>query len=111
MPIVSEPELVAAVTRDRASRKRIALAAACFDVLRVADVRALQSAAAQADRLVVAVLDDAAVRERLGEGRPVVAQDDRAEIVDAVRGVDYVIVCARADVDRLASLLSPDVRA
>ena len=111
MPIVSEPELVAAITRDRAAKKRVALAAACFDVLRVDDVRALQAARSSADRLVVAVLDDDAVRAKLGTGRPVVKVEERAEIVDAVRGVDYVIVCARADVDRLASLLAPDVRA
>jgi bifunctional ADP-heptose synthase (sugar kinase/adenylyltransferase) len=111
MPIVSESELVAAVTRDRAVKKRIALAAACFDVLHVDDVRAWQAAAAGADRLIVAVLDDAAVRAQLGEGRPVVRVEDRAEIVDGVRGVDYVIVCTRADVDRLTWLLAPDVRA
>lgn len=111
MPIVSEPELVAAITRDRAAKKRVALAAACFDVLGVDDVRALQVARSSADRLVVAVLDDEAVRAKLGEGRPVVTVEERAEIVDAVRGVDYVIVCARTDVDRLASLLAPDVRA
>jgi D-beta-D-heptose 7-phosphate kinase/D-beta-D-heptose 1-phosphate adenosyltransferase len=111
MPIVSEPELVAAITRDRAAKKRVALVAACFDVLRVDDVRALHAARSSADRLVVAVLDDDAVRAKLGAGRPVVKVEERAEIVDAVRGVDYVIVCARADVDRLASLLAPDVRA
>ena len=111
MPILSESELVAAITRDRAAKKRIALAAACFDLLRVDDVRALQSAAAHADRLVVAVLDDTEVRAKFGKGRPVVNVDERAELVDGVRGVDYVIVCARADVDRLASLLEPDLRA
>jgi bifunctional ADP-heptose synthase (sugar kinase/adenylyltransferase) len=111
VPIVSESELVAAVTRDRAARKRVALAAVCFEILRVSEVHVLQTAAAQADRLVVAVLDDAAVRARMGEGRPVVSEDDRAELVDGIRGVDYVIVCSEADVDRLASLLMPDVRA
>jgi D-beta-D-heptose 7-phosphate kinase/D-beta-D-heptose 1-phosphate adenosyltransferase len=111
MPIVSESELVAAITRDRAAKKRVALVAACFDILRMDDVRALQTAGAQTDRLVVAVLDDAAVRAQLGEGRPVVKLEERAEIVDAVRGVDYVIVCARTDVARLASLLAPDVLA
>ena len=111
MPIVSESDLVAAVTRDRAAGKRIALAAACFDVLGVSDVRALQAAASGADRLVVAVLDDEAVRRKLGEGRPVVRLEDRVEIVNDIRGVDYVIVCTHADVDRLASILAPDVRA
>ena len=56
--IVSESELVAAVTRDRAAGKRVALAAVCFEILRVGEVRVLQAAAAQADRLVVAVLDE-----------------------------------------------------
>ena len=111
MPIVSESDLVATVTRDRAAKKRIALAAICFDILRVDEVRVLQTAAGRADRLVVAVLDDAAVRARMGDGRPVVSADDRAELVDGIRGVDYVIVCSEADVDRLASLLMPDVRA
>ena len=111
MPIVSESELVAAVTRDRAAKKRIALIAMCFDLLRLDDVRVLQTAAHQADRLIVAVLDDAAVRARMGEGRPVVKVEDRAELIDGLRGVDYVIVCSPADVDRLGTLLTPDVRA
>ena len=111
MPIVSESELVAAVTRDRAAKKRVALAAVCFDILRVDDVRVLQAAATGADRVVAAVLDDAAVHAKMGEGRPVVTANERAELVDGVRGVDYVIVCSEADVARLTSLLMPDVRA
>jgi len=109
VPIVSELELVAAITRDRAANKRVALAVACFDTLRMEDVRQMQTAAGKADRVIVAVLDDPAVRAKLGEGRPVVSADDRAELVDAVRGVDYVIVCSHTDVDRLTSLLMPDV--
>jgi bifunctional ADP-heptose synthase (sugar kinase/adenylyltransferase) len=110
VPIVSESELVAAITRDRAANKRVALAVACFDTLRMEDVRRMQTAAGKADRVIVAVLDDLAVRATLGESRPVVTVDDRAELVDAVRGVDYVIVCSQTDVDRLTSLLTPDVR-
>ena len=110
MPIVSESELVAAITRDRAANKRVALAVACFDTLRMEDVRRMQTAAGKADRVIVAVLDDLAVRAKLGESHPVVSVDDRAELVDAVRGVDYVIVCSQTDVDRLTSLLTPDVR-
>jgi bifunctional ADP-heptose synthase (sugar kinase/adenylyltransferase) len=111
VPIVSESELVAAVTRDRVAKKRIALVALCFDLLRLDDVRVLQAAAGQADRLVVAVLDDGAVRAKMGEGRPVVKVEDRAELIDGLRGVDYVIVCSRAGVDGLAALLTPDVLA
>ena len=110
MPIVTESELVAAITRDRAARKRVALAVLRFDVLRVEHARTIQRAANQAARVIVAVLNDAAVRAAMGEGRPVVSADDRAELVDGIRGVDYVIVCSEADVERLTSLLTPDVR-
>lgn len=101
--LVTEADLVAAITRDRAAGKRITLATLSFDLLRVGEVRLLQSAAAQADRLVVAVVDD--------DGRRVMKAIDRAELVDNVRGVDYVIVCAADRVEPLAALLMPDVRA
>ena len=101
--IVSEAELVRAVTRDRAAGKRLGFAAASFDLLRVGDVRALQAAAARSDRLVVAVIDDTSPH--------VITAEDRAELVNGLRGVDYVIVCAAARVELLAALLIPDVRA
>jgi bifunctional ADP-heptose synthase (sugar kinase/adenylyltransferase) len=99
--ILSESDLVAAITRDRAAAKRIAFAAMSFDLLNAGDVRILQAAAEKADRLVVAVVD----------GRGVITAADRAEIVDSLRGVDYVIVCAADGVEPLAALLTPDVRA
>ena len=101
--IFQEADLVAAVTRDRAAGKRIAFVAVSFELLRVGDVRTIQKASADADRLVVAVTDD---------GRPqVVNAADRAELVDSLRGVAYVIVCPAARVETLARLLAPDVRA
>ena len=101
--IVSEADLVAAVTRDRAAGKRVAFARLSFDVLKVSAVRVVAAAAATADRLVVAVVDD---------GTPgVIASADRAELVDGLRGVDYVIVCPAGRVDALAALLDPGVRA
>jgi bifunctional ADP-heptose synthase (sugar kinase/adenylyltransferase) len=101
--ILSEAELVAAVTRDRAAGKRVGFATTSFDLLRVSDVRRLQAAAAESDRLVVAVVDDESPR--------VTRVQDRAELADGLRGVDYVIVCAPGGVERLAALLIPDVRA
>ncbi len=102
MPIVSEAELMAAVTRDRASGRRIGFVAVAFDLLRVGHVRLLQAAASKSDRLVVALLDDA--------GKHVVAVRDRAELVDNLRGVDYVIVTPSDRIDALAALIAPDVR-
>ena len=59
--VLSETELVEAVARDRAAGRTVALANGCFDLLHVGHVRYLQSAAAEGDRLVVAVNDDESV--------------------------------------------------
>src|SRR6059058_1825564 len=90
--IVSERELADAVASDRAAGRTIAFANGCFDLLHVGHVRYLESAAREADVLVVAVNDDASVRVLKGEGRPILAAADRAELVAALRCVDYVIV-------------------
>jgi len=106
---VTEPELVDAVARDRAEGRTIALANGCFDLLHVGHTRYLQSAAAEADRLVVAVNDDDAVAALKGKGRPVQPAADRAELVAAIRDVDYVVVFGDLTVERLLRLLKPDV--
>lgn len=107
--VVSEPQLVDAVARDRADGKSIAFANGCFDLLHVGHLRYLQGAAAEADRLVVAVNDDASVAALKGAGRPILTAADRAELVAALRGVDYVVVFGDANVERLLLLLKPDV--
>jgi rfaE bifunctional protein nucleotidyltransferase chain/domain len=107
--ILTEQELLAAVARDRTSGFAIAFANGCFDLLHVGHVRYLQGAAAEADRLVVAVNDDQAVAALKGEGRPILPAADRAEIVAAVRGVDYVVIFGEPTVGRLLELVRPDV--
>jgi len=107
--LVTESELVDAVTRDRAAGKTIAFANGCFDLLHVGHVRYLEGAAAEGDRLVVAVNDDRSVSALKGPGRPILSAADRAELVGALRGVDYVIVFGDANVERLLMLLKPDV--
>jgi rfaE bifunctional protein nucleotidyltransferase chain/domain len=107
--ILTEPELVAAVAADRAAGRSVAFANGCFDVLHVGHVRYLEGAAREADRLIVAVNDDAAVERLKGAGRPVLPAADRAELVAALRVVDYVIVFPDATVARLLELLKPDV--
>ena len=107
--VLSESELVDAVARDKAAGRTVALANGCFDLLHVGHVRYLQGAAAEADRLVVAVNDDRSVAALKGLGRPVQPAVDRAELVAALRGVDYVVVFGDLTVERLLILLKPDV--
>jgi D-glycero-beta-D-manno-heptose 1-phosphate adenylyltransferase len=107
--VLNEAELVAAVTRDRAEGRSIAFANGCFDLLHVGHIRYLHGAAAQADRLIVAVNDDRSVSGLKGAGRPILAEKDRAELVAALRGVDYVILFGDPTVERLLRLVKPDV--
>ena len=107
--LLSETGLALAVARDRAAGCTIALANGCFDLLHVGHVRYLQGAAAEADRLIVAVNGDASVRALKGARRPILQAADRAELVLAVRGVDYVVVFSGPNVERLLVLLEPEV--
>src|SRR5438552_19014833 len=79
--VISESALVVAVAADRAAGRTIALANGCFDLLHVGHVRYLEGAAAEADRLVVAVNDDRTVSMLKGPGRPILPAADRAEVV------------------------------
>jgi D-glycero-beta-D-manno-heptose 1-phosphate adenylyltransferase len=107
--IVSEPELMDAVASDRASGHTIAFANGCFDLLHVGHVRYLRGASREADRLIVAINDDRSVADLKGQGRPILPAADRAELVDAVSGVHYVVVFADANVERLLERIRPDV--
>src|SRR6476659_7615642 len=107
--VVTERELVEAVARDRAEGRSIAFANGCFDLLHVGHVRYLRAAAAEADRLIVAINDDASVAALKGAGRPILPAAERAELVAALRGVAYVVVFGDATVERLLRKLTPDV--
>ncbi len=107
--IVPAEALAARLAEHRQRGQTIALANGVFDLLHVGHLRYLQGAAQQADVLVVAVNDDAAVRHLKGAGRPIVGARERAELVDALRGVDYVTVFAELTVGSLLDALRPDV--
>ena len=107
--LLSESELVEAVARDRAAGRTISFANGCFDLLHVGHVRYLQGAAAEGDRLIVAVNDDQSLRLLKGAGRPILPASDRAELVGALRGVDYVVIFGDATVERLLALVKPEV--
>src|SRR6266852_5314270 len=107
--VLSEPELIEAVSRERANGRTIAFANGCFDLLHVGHVRYLRGAAGEADRLVVAINDDRSVAALKGPGRPILTAADRAELVAGLRGVDYVVVFGDTTVERLLLLLKPDV--
>ena len=107
--MLSRTDLVAAVAADRRAGRTIAFANGCFDLLHVGHVRYLRAAAAEADVLVVAINDDRSVGDLKGPGRPVLPAADRAELVAALRGVDYVVIFPEPTVAPLLLELKPDV--
>jgi rfaE bifunctional protein nucleotidyltransferase chain/domain len=107
--VLTREALVQRIAADRAEGRTIAFANGCFDLLHVGHVRYLQAAAEQADRLIVAINDDESVRALKGATRPILPAADRAELVAALRGVDYVVIFPEPTVRRLLELLEPDV--
>jgi rfaE bifunctional protein nucleotidyltransferase chain/domain len=107
--VLTDDELVARVAADRAAGRTIAFANGCFDLLHVGHTRYLQGASREGDRLVVAINDDESVRRLKGSSRPILPGAVRAELVAAVRGVDYVVLFGEDTVERLLRLIRPDV--
>jgi len=106
---VSREELVRRIGEERAGGRTVAFANGCFDLLHVGHIRYLESAAEEADILVVAINDDDSVRTLKGEGRPILPASDRAELVAALRCVDYVVIFTEPNVGPLLTALRPDV--
>ena len=107
--VVARDTLVGRIREARTAGRTVAFANGCFDLLHVGHVRYLEAAAAEADLLVVAINDDDSVRRLKGEGRPVLVAEHRAELVAALRCVDFVVVFPEPTVGPLLELLRPDV--
>ncbi len=107
--ILSRDALLRQAADDRAAGRTIAFANGCFDLLHVGHVRYLQAASREADRLVVAINDDQSVHRLKGRGQPIMPAVDRAELVAALRGVDYVTIFGEDTVRPLLLALRPDV--
>lgn len=109
-PIVLDyHDLEPILERERAVGRRVALANGCFDVLHVGHVRLIADACEEADVLVIALNSDESVRAGKGPGRPRVPLDERAEIVAALAGVDYVTSFPERTADAIVRALRPDV--
>ena len=109
--ILSREELIKIVAQARATDLRVVLANGCFDVLHVGHVRYLAGARNEGDLLIVGVNSDDQVRQQKGEGRPVLPETERAEIVAALESVSYVTIFDEPTVEELLLALKPDVHA
>ena len=93
----------------RKEGKNIAFTNGCFDILHVGHVRYLKEARNTADVLVLALNSDASVREIKGEKRPLVGEDERAEVLAALECVDFITVFSEPTPLALINLIKPDI--
>jgi D-beta-D-heptose 7-phosphate kinase/D-beta-D-heptose 1-phosphate adenosyltransferase len=107
--ILSIEQMLAERERLRSNGARLVFTNGVFDLLHVGHVRYIAQARALGDALVVAVNSDRSVRELNGPERPVFDQDERAEILAALRNVDYVVIFDNVSPRSLISELLPDV--
>lgn len=109
--IFSREALRKQVDKWRRAGEPIVLANGCFDLLHVGHVRYLRGAKALGGKLIVAMNSDASVRHIKGEGRPFMAEQERAEIVAALADVDAIVIFHEPDVGALIREIRPDVQA
>lgn len=109
--ILEREDLVTLLHAEKEKGKSIVLANGCFDVLHVGHVRYLEGARALGDILVVGINSDNQVTRLKGQGRPILPERDRAEIVASLKAVDLVTIFGEPTVAELLLAIRPDVQA
>ena len=107
--VLSLDELLTLRAAWAAAGKRVVWTNGCFDILHVGHVRSFQEARELGDVLVVGLNSDASVRGIKGELRPVVCEDDRAEMVAALEAVDCVTIFGESEPSAILSKVRPDI--
>jgi rfaE bifunctional protein nucleotidyltransferase chain/domain len=109
--ILNREKIVESVRAAKAKGLAVVLTNGCFDVLHAGHVRYLQGARALGDLLIVAVNSDHQVRKLKGEGRPLLPEAERAELIASLEAVDLVTIFDEPTVTELLLALKPAVHA
>jgi rfaE bifunctional protein nucleotidyltransferase chain/domain len=109
--ILDRESLVFRVNAAKKEGKTIVLANGCFDVLHAGHVRYLEGARALGNLLVVGINSDGQVSRLKGEGRPILPERDRSEIVASLEAVDLVTIFDEPTVAELLLAIRPDIHA
>ncbi len=109
--ILSREELKQRVAAWKQAGEAITLANGCFDLLHVGHVRYLQAAKRLGGRLIVAINSDESVRALKGAGRPLMPEEERAEILSSLADVDAVVIFPERDVRALIREIRPEIHA
>lgn len=106
--IKSWEELKGIVDKAKAEGKRVVFTNGCFDLIHVGHTRYLQEAKKYGDIFIIAVNSDSSVRSLKGENRPIIPEEERAEVVASLGCVDYVTIFPEPDPLRLITYLRPN---
>lgn len=109
--ILDRNRLIARVAIQRKNGARIVLANGCFDLLHVGHIRYLEGAKQLGDILIVGINSDEQVKTLKGVNRPFIPERERAEIIAALRSVDYVTIFSEPSVTELIKAIRPDIHA
>ena len=109
--ILERQALVARVNAEKEKGRRVVLANGCFDLLHAGHVRYLEGARSLGDLLVVGINSDDQVTRLKGQGRPILPERDRAEIVASLEAVDLVTIFDEPTVTELLLATRPDIHA
>ena len=107
--ILSLDALQPIIQRLKQNNKIIVLANGCFDLLHVGHVRYLEGAKRLGDVLLVGINSDASVRKLKGPQRPLMPENERAEILASFSCVDYILIFDEPTVEAILWCLKPDV--
>lgn len=106
---VKRENLQELLSKLRKDGKTIVTTNGCFDILHVGHVRYLEETKKFGDVLIVALNSDKSVRRLKGEGRPINNENDRAEVLNALKSVDYVVLFDEDSPADLLAEIKPDV--
>src|SRR5205085_5115845 len=107
--LLQREEVASAMQRHRAVGGRIIFTNGCFDLLHVGHVRYLQEARSLGDFLILGLNGDESTRQLKGQGRPLVPEMERAEILAALTCIDYVTIFSEPTANALVCLLQPAI--
>ena len=107
--LLDKNHLVLERERLRQLGKRIVFTNGCFDLLHPGHVRYLAQARALGDALIVAINSDRSVRELKGKGRPILNEQERAEVLSGLESVDFVVVFDEGTPQQLIAAILPDI--
>lgn len=107
--IKTREELKSLITQLKSEGKHIVFTNGCFDILHIGHIRYLKEAKTYGDHLIVAINSDSSVRFIKGEGRPLVSQDERAEVVAALECVDSVVIFDELNPLNIIEMFKPHI--